>query len=336
MAKVVQVGLLAALCSAAFGSTITYNYTGQPFDRCNGTTTGSGNCPNDFTTDNVIASATFNAPLAGGLSVVDEKSAATTWSISDKKGVASFSSSDANAASELLSLSLSTNASGALSGWVMEASDLIQDQIGTNLIAIFNPTIIGGGTGLPFADGGNFNGGGNGGIGPPGSGYNPGNSVAGSWTETLNLFPGGTTSAPVFLLGANPIGGVTGTISSQSPLDYYYFNWGGGAFSASASISDAAPDASFLFSMGAVGTCSSLANETLSGPGFSGNISFANLGAGQYCIGLDDNSGTDPTFSLAFDTPIAPTPEPSQLMLLTASLVMLGAVRRAKRVRLPS
>jgi len=137
----------------------------------------------------------------------------------------------------------------------------------------------------------------------------------------------------VFLLGANPIGGVTGTISSQSPLDYYYFNWGGGAFSASASISGAPTGASYLFSMGAVGTCNSLASEALSGPGFSGNISFADLGAGQYCLGLDANNPLDPMYSLTFNTPIAPTPEPSGLGLLSAGLVMIGLVRHARRAR---
>ena len=162
----VKAFLIAALSTAGFGSTITYNYTGQPFDRCNGTLTGSGNCPSDFTTDYMKASVTFNAPLAGDLSMVDEKSSVTAWSIADAKGVASFSSSVANAVSELLHLSLSTDASGALTGWVMEGSILVHDQYGTNGIVILNPTIIGGGTGLPFADGGNFNGGGNGGIGP--------------------------------------------------------------------------------------------------------------------------------------------------------------------------
>jgi hypothetical protein len=332
-----RVWLLAAtLCTAAFGSSITYNYVGNVFDRCNGTTTGSGNCPANFTTDYIKASATFNAPLAGGLSKVDEKSSVTAWSIGDANGVASFSSSDANAVSELMTLSMSTDASGALTGWVMEGSNLVHDQYGTNLIVILNPTIIGGGTGLPFADGGNFNGGGNGGIGPPGSGYNPGNSVPGSWTETLNGFQGGSTSAPVFLLGGNPIGGVTGTIAGAGAEEFYAFGWGGGAFSATATITGATAPASFLFTEGLLsGLCSGGASpQTLNGgDSYSGTISIADLAPGEYCIGLQTNTVSDPGYSLLFNTPVSGVPEPSNLLLLSTGLGMIALARYARRKR---
>jgi len=318
------------LCTAAFGSTITYNYVGNTFDRCNGTTTGSGNCPGNFTSDFTQASFTFNAPLAGGLSSVNEIPSVTSWSISDGLGAASFASTDVNAASELQQLMLSTNASGGITGWGIEVSNFVPNVSG-NAFFMLNPTIIGGGTGLPLADALQVNGGGNGGIGPPGPGYNLGNSVPGTWTETLNDFQGGSASSPVFLLGGSPIGEVTGTIGGGS-VDYYVFNWGGGAFSATATVSDTSSGDSFLFSGGFVGTCDAASQTLNSGDGFTGTISVANLAPGQYCIGLADISAPDPNFTLKFNTPIGAAPEPSEVVLLCAGLAMI-AIRGAKRLR---
>ena len=72
----------------------------------------------------------------------------------------------------------------------------------------------------------------------------------GTWTSTLNSFQGGTTSAPVYLIGGVPVAGVTGTIGGLGSEDYYSFVWAGGAFSASASITGANTGASYLFSEG--------------------------------------------------------------------------------------
>lgn len=60
------VWIMVALCTAAFGETITYNYTGTPFVRC------SDNCPGNFSSDYNTASFTFSAPLAGNLSSANE------------------------------------------------------------------------------------------------------------------------------------------------------------------------------------------------------------------------------------------------------------------------
>src|SRR5271165_368740 len=62
------------------------------------------------------------------------------------------------------------------------------------------------------------------------------NLMPGTWTSTLNNFQGGTTFAPVLLFSGPPVAGVTGTIGGVGSEDYYSFLWGGGAFSATASI----------------------------------------------------------------------------------------------------
>ena len=145
---------------------------------------------------------------------------------------------------------------------------------------------------------------------------------------------GGTASTPVFVVGTT-VGGIGGTISGQGAEDYYLFNWGGGPFSATASISDAPSGASYLYSAGVAGTCSSLASQTLnSGDGFTATISSGSLAPGQYCVGLDANSPNDPNFSLIFNTPVSGVPEPSTFLLLTAGIVLLSARRVANR-RMP-
>jgi hypothetical protein len=159
-------------------------------------------------------------------------------------------------------------------------------------------------------------------------------SIPGQWTETLNGFQGGTTSAPVVLLGGSSVAGLTGTIGGQGSEDYYVFYWGGGAFSATASITGASSAASYLFTDGLTGSsCSGGASQTLNnGDSFTGTISNPSLAPGQYCIGLDANNANDPNFSLTFNTPVSGSPEPSGFVLLSAGLGVIG-VLRAKRGR---
>ena len=153
-------------------------------------------------------------------------------------------------------------------------------------------------------------------------GWNVGNSLPGTWTETLNGFQGGTTSAPV-MIGGLPIVGLNGTIAGVGTEDYYTFYWGGGAFSATAAVTGASSGASYGFSAGVSGSCNSVGNETLnSGDGFSDTISAGNLAPGQYCIGLDTTSASDPNFSLTFSTPVSNAPEPGTFVLLSAGLAI--------------
>lgn len=142
---------------------------------------------------------------------------------------------------------------------------------------------------------------------------------------------GGSSSSPTFLINEGPVAGVSGTISGAAPDDYFRFEWSGGAFSATGSVSGAAADATFLFSEGLTGNCASGGSSTLnSGDNFTGTIHVANLAAGEYCIGMHANSGTDPVFTLTFNTPVtgssAPSsaPEPSSFALFSIGSLILG------------
>src|SRR5579862_2814316 len=143
------------------------------------------------------------------------------------------------------------------------------------------------------------------------SGQNPEIPVdkgAGQWflaSETISGFQGGTTAAPTFLIGAAPVDEITGTISGQGSEDYYGFDWAGGAFSATASISGASAGASYVFSGGVIGSCNAISQTLNSGDSFTGTLSVADLPAGQYCIGLDAIGGGDPNFALSFNTPVS-------------------------------
>ena len=151
--------------------------------------------------------------------------------------------------------------------------------------------------------------------------------------STLNT-QGGSPSAPVYLFSAQPVGQVTGTISGPGSEDYYLFGWGGGAFSATASITGASAGASYLFSEGAPGVCADGGSATLNnGDSFSSTIAVANLAAGLYCIGLNANSGNDPAFALTFNTPLQAqtVPEPGGFILPSLGLGMFIVLRLAKR-----
>jgi hypothetical protein len=157
--------------------------------------------------------------------------------------------------------------------------------------------------------------------------------VSGTYTaidETVNL-QGGSPSDPVILVNSTPVAQVAGTITGGQE-DYYSFYWGGGAFSASTTITNALSTDSLVFSAGAVGTCNSAGSTTLnSGNSFTGTVS-GSLAAGTYCIGLDDLSGGDPNFAITFAAPLA-TPEPSSFLLLSVGFGLIGALRRARRGR---
>ena len=151
-----------------------------------------------------------------------------------------------------------------------------------------------------------------------------------SVTPVLGDFQGGPSSSPEFLVGSS-VGGVSGTIGIFGSQEYYSFLWNGGPFSASASITGANANASYLFSEGVVGSCSGGGTQTLDGSNnFTGTISISSLPAGQYCIGLDANNINDPPFTMVFNTPVGGVPEPSCLVLLSTGLGTFGALRLKK------
>jgi hypothetical protein len=150
------------------------------------------------------------------------------------------------------------------------------------------------------------------------------------------VLQGSSSSTPAALPSGEPVAEVSGAIAGQGTQEYYTFLWTGGAFSASASITGAGPGASFLFSEGAEGGCSSDGTATLnSGDNFTTTISVADLAPGQYCIGIDANDANDPAFALTFNTPVdgTATPEPSYCVLLSIGLAAIGVLHLRKRSR---
>jgi hypothetical protein len=286
-------------------TTTTYSYVGSPFNECNGVGPANGACPANYASDYIIASATFDAPLGPSLSSVNEASAPNllAWTIGDFLGYTAFSSSDQNVSAELTSLLFSTDSGGAITGWTMTAKTLnfTKGQPGNNELGTFNPPFTSA-NGSPEADFLIVNGGNS-----TTAGWNVGNSAPGTWTETLNAFQGGTVAEPVFLVGASPMAGVSGTISGQGVEEFYEFYWAGGAFTATAQIIGTPnAGASYLFSAGAIGSCNSAGTLTLDASNsFTGTITLPNLSAGDYCIGLDANNSNDPAFTLTFNTPVA-------------------------------
>jgi hypothetical protein len=324
----VKLLVVAALCTVGFADTITYNYTGNAYTVCNGTTSINGSCPANSFIDHSVASLTFSAPLGANLSNANEVSSPNLvgWSIGDSLGNnPTFASTDPNAAAEITGtgvanfqngISLSTNGSGAITGWTMEASNA---EAGAG---IFSPTFIGG-SGFPIADAivGNVS----------DVFWHLSNGFTGTWTQTLNGFQGGAASAPVFLLGGSPVAGVSGSIGGLGAEEYYGFYWNGGAFSATASV--ATTDGSYLFTEGSTGSfCSGGASEALNNlDGFTNTIAIANLAPGQYCIGIENNSAADPIFAFTFLTPVnGVVPEPSGLIPIFVALGLIVFLRRTK------
>jgi hypothetical protein len=147
----------------------------------------------------------------------------------------------------------------------------------------------------------------------------------------LNL-QGGQPTTPILFPNGQAVGGVIGTIGGSGSQAYYLFDWAGGAFSATASISGT-PNigASYLFSEGdySAGSCGSSGTATLNGSNsFTGTIA-ANLAPGQYCVGIAANNPNDPAFALIFNTPVGVVPEPSGLVfLLSIGLGLISVLRR--------
>jgi hypothetical protein len=293
------------------GSPVTYYYTGQPFSQCDGGAppVGAGPCPPSsfYASDYEIAALTLSAPLAPNLTNANLAASPNliSWTIGDALGLVSFSSTDANASAELQDLSLSTDGSGSIANWTLAAQSapFENGQPGNAYIYVQSPALVNQQDFL-VADALSYNGG----SAPGGAGYNLGNAVTGSWTETLRGDQGGTTSAPVSLLSGSPVAQVSGTISGQGAEEYYEFYWDGGAFNATAYITGASNSASGLFTEGSAGTCTGGASKTLSDAGplsFMGTIAIASLPPGEYCIGVNANNSNDASFALSFNPPLS-------------------------------
>jgi len=295
----------ASLCSAG---TITYNYTGNDFTYAVAPYT---------TSDSVTGSFTMASPLPPGLVGQPNQSVnPSSYNFSD--GILSYTSTNGSD----LFFDISTDTRGAISGWLIQVCEgaVACGHPGSNSLLTEDvvPTVFDG-------------------VQVQGEGYETrSDSNPGTWTATLNGFQGGTSSAPTVIVGAS-IGEITGTIGGNGSQDYYSFFWGGGQFSATATITGANPGASYAFSFNP--SFSGCANGPItlnSSDNFSYTyVSSPLLSAGQYCIGIDANSANDPAFALTFNTPVegVTTPEPSTFLPLSVGLGMVSVLRLARRSR---
>jgi hypothetical protein len=147
LASVAAIVLWINVAAPSASADVVYTYTGTPFTRCG----SSPNCPANYTSDYILASISFAAPLPANLPLTPELSSLTAWSIRDALGNFSFSSTDPNAAAELTAfagctdMSFSTDSKGNIADYCMAA------QSAQFFGVIINPPVIGG-SGLPIAD----------------------------------------------------------------------------------------------------------------------------------------------------------------------------------------
>jgi hypothetical protein len=156
----------------------------------------------------------------------------------------------------------------------------------------------------------------------------PPNPTAGITVRT----PGGSATGPILLPAGSPVNGITAPIGGDAGTsDYYEFYWNGGAFEADASVSGADPSASYLFQMLGLDDAADFSDATAldAENSFTGTLDDPDLPAGYYEIGLSDmTNGSDPQFSINFQTAVAGVPEPATLSLFGAGFVGLCAARR--------
>jgi len=162
----------------------------------------------------------------------------------------------------------------------------------------------------------------------------PQGTVGYNLPASLTNFQGSAGSSPTLLPYGQLVGAIAGSIGGFGSQDYYSFFWPGGAFSATASLTNVTGStSSYLFSQGVAGTCDSGGSVTLNtADSFTGTITNPNLLGGQYCIGLFANNPLDPNFTLTFNTPVSdPAPEPAGFVLMAAGLGTIAALRLRKR-----
>jgi hypothetical protein len=201
----------AALPALRSANVVTYEYKGNFFTRCS-----NGTCPANYTSDYIIASVTFNAPVGNSLPLASQLSSITAWTIQDALGYFYFSSTDTNAAAELVNLSgkpadmsFSTDSNGNIVNYLVNAQNPIVQAI------ITSPTFTGG-SGLQIADTMLIN---------PGTseGWTAANSTPGQWSVAQS----GPPCAPLYFVQGNlcavnlTLGWNTAGQGTQSVLSIY-------------------------------------------------------------------------------------------------------------------
>ena len=142
--------------------------------------------------------------------------------------------------------------------------------------------------------------------------------------------PGGPIGNPV-TLGSN-VSQVTGMIGGVGTQAFYRFFWGGGLFSATASVGATDPLAIYNFGLFTQDLGLLAKVDLFEENGFSNTIAMA-LASGTYTIGIDATNQPDPPFSITFDTPVNGVPEPVTSTLLLTGLFGFSARRFFRRGR---
>ena len=158
----------------------------------------------------------------------------------------------------------------------------------------------------------------------------------------------GTSSHPV-MLPSSTIGSVSGDIGSpDGPSSVYFsFYWQGGNFAASVGVpgaNDLQFPASYQFNLCDGLSCGSAFESASVDPGnnYENELSWDNLDAGYYTVGIIQEDGADPLYSVVFSTPViggsvSAIPEPSPWAMLIvgfAGLAVFGYRKTRKTAKL--
>jgi hypothetical protein len=109
--------LIGAATPAARAADVTWNYVGNPFDTAVGLT-------DPLLGDSIIASFTFNGPLAPNLTDADLSADIVSWTMGDSYGIFSYTSGEADVT--LLGAYFSTDAQGNISANFFQAPEAIE------------------------------------------------------------------------------------------------------------------------------------------------------------------------------------------------------------------
>jgi hypothetical protein len=150
--------------------------------------------------------------------------------------------------------------------------------------------------------------------------------------QLISGMQGGTVDHPA-ILPSGLVGQISSNISGgSSDSQFYTFDWKGGLFQTKGTIVGANPLADFHFELLFPGGGTPIVDQVLDqSNGFSSLMSFANLGKGQYEIGMFTDSPYDPGFTIHFNTPAGSVPESSTWALLIAGIAGCGVPLRRRR-----
>ncbi|HEY2707218.1 MAG TPA: PEPxxWA-CTERM sorting domain-containing protein [Caulobacteraceae bacterium] len=150
--------------------------------------------------------------------------------------------------------------------------------------------------------------------------------------QTLTLVGAPNPGSPA-ILPPGLIGQIDGSIDPGSS-EFYGFNWKGGIFQVQANVPEADVNDVLALELFDPYTRLVIPGDSValnSADGFTNLLTVANLPAGSYDVALVDAAGTDPNFTLTFDTPIGSVPEPATWALMMAGVGAIGSFLRGSR-----